>query len=71
VTPDMVNYSLSVLTPSEINALMNKGNVVSKEAVKMEAKGAGLYTDKTVLMKGAHRKGVHGGIMSAAGLNKM
>jgi len=63
VTPDMVNYSLSVLTPAEINTLMNKGNVVSKEAVKMEGKGAGLYTDKTVLMKGAHRKG---GIMSSA-----
>ena len=63
VTPDMVNYSLSVLTPAEINTLMNKGNVVSKEAVKMEGKGAGLYSDKSVLMKGARRKG---GVMSAA-----
>ena len=67
ITPDMVNYSLSVLSASEINALMSKGSIVSKEAVKMENKGAGLYTDKSVLMKGTRR----GGVMSAAGLNKM
>jgi len=65
VSPDMVNYSLSVLTPAEINTLMNKGNVVSKEAVKMEGKGAGLYSDKSVLMKGARPRG---GVLSAAGL---
>jgi len=65
ITPDMVNFSLSVLTSSEINALMSKGQMVSKEAVKMEGKGAGLYTDKSVLMKGSRRQG---GVLSAAGL---
>jgi hypothetical protein len=65
VTPDMVNFSLAVLSPAEISTLMNKGSIVSKEAVKMEGKGAGLYTDKSVLSKGARRKG---GVMSAAGL---
>jgi hypothetical protein len=54
---------------------MNRGNIVSKEAVKMEGKGAGLYTDKSVLSKGARRRGMSGsamgGVMSAAGLNKM
>ena len=68
ITPDMVNFSLSVLTPAEINTLMNKGNIVSKEAVKMEGKGAGLYTDKSVLSRGARRRGMSGGVMSAAGL---
>ena len=75
ITPDMVNFSLSVLTPAEISTLMNRGNIVSKEAVKMEGKGAGLYTDKSVLSKGARRRGMSGsamgGVMSAAGLNKM
>jgi hypothetical protein len=65
ITPDMVNFSLSVLSPAEISTLMNRGSIVSKEAVKMEGKGAGLYTDKNVLSKGARRKG---GVMSAAGL---
>jgi hypothetical protein len=68
ITPDMVNFSLSVLSPAEITALVSKGSIVSKEAVKMENKGAGLYSDKSVLMKAARRKG---GVMSAAGLNKM
>jgi hypothetical protein len=46
---------------------MTKGNVVSKEAVAMEGKGAGLYGDKSTLMKGSTRKGgAMGGVMSAA-----
>ena len=57
ITPDMAMYNLGVLSPSEVSQLVSAGSSVSKEAIKKEINGAGLYTDKSVLHKGAKKRG--------------
>lgn len=57
ITPDMVLYNLGVLTPSEVDQLIKAGSAVSKEAIKKEINGAGLYTDKNILHKAAKKRG--------------
>jgi hypothetical protein len=64
ITPDQVVYSTGILTAGEIDTLMKAGSSVSKEAIKKEINGSGLYVDKSILHKGAKKK--MGGIMTMA-----
>jgi hypothetical protein len=57
ITPDMAMYNLGVLSPTEVSQLISAGSSVSKEAIKKEINGAGLYTDKSVLHKGGKKRG--------------
>lgn len=64
-SPDMFAYNIGVLSPAEVSQLVDSGSGVSKEAIKKEINGAGLYTDKGVLHKAAHSK-KRGGILTMA-----
>jgi hypothetical protein len=64
VTPDQVIYSTGILTSAELDTLMKSGSSVSKEAIKKEINGAGLYMDKSILHKGAKKK--MGGMITMA-----
>jgi hypothetical protein len=57
INPDQVIYSTGILTSGEIDTLMKSGSSVSKEAIKKEINGAGLYMDKAVFHKGAKKRG--------------
>jgi hypothetical protein len=65
ITPDSAMYSVGVLTDGEVSSLMSSGTTVNKEAIQNVIAGAGLYSDKTVLMKAPHGKG-RGGVLSMA-----
>lgn len=62
-TPASFMYNTGVLSPSEVDQLVKSGSAVSKEAIKKEINGAGLYTDKGVLHKAAKKRG---GLLSMA-----
>jgi hypothetical protein len=66
ITPDMVIYNTGILTAGEIDQLVKTGSSVSKEAITKEINGAGLYTNKSVLHKGAHSKKKVGGVITMA-----
>jgi hypothetical protein len=57
ITPDMVLYNTGILSPAEVSKLVDTGSSVSNEAIKKEINGAGLYTDKGILHKGAKKRG--------------
>ena len=57
ITPDMVLYNTGILSSAEVSKLVNTGSSVSNEAIKKEINGAGLYTDKGILHKGAKKRG--------------
>lgn len=61
-TPASYMYNTGVLSPAEVSQLVKAGSAVSKEAIKKEINGAGLYTDKGVLHKAAKKK--MGGVIS-------
>lgn len=63
ISPEMALYNLGVLSASEVDMLMKAGSSVSKEAIKKEINGAGLYSDKSVLHKGGKKRG---GILTMA-----
>jgi hypothetical protein len=62
-TPSSYMYNTGVLSAAEVSQLVKTGSSVSKEAIKKEINGAGLYADKGVLHKGAKKRG---GILTMA-----
>ena len=66
ISPDMVQYSLSIITPNEVDGLLKAGDSTSREVLENSIKGAGLYSPKTVLFKGARGRGNMGGVLSMA-----